>query len=803
MSPPIEPRPERSPLPTGTVTFLRTDVEGSMALARALGSRWDAVNAEHLAVLRQAVEAHDGVPVRTEGDALFAVFPEARAAVSAAIAAQRAMTDHPWPADARVQVRMGLHSGEAHLAGDDYGGFEVNRAARIAATGHGGQIILSGTTRELVADALPADAMIRELGRHALKDLPHPEALYQLDAPGLRSEFPPLRTGAAVIGDLPERMTSFVGRDAEIAEIEELLDAGRLVTLTGPGGIGKSSLALEIARRRAAAFPDGAWFVPLASLDDATEVRAAVARALGLFDGTERSAAETLPLFLRDRSVLLVMDNFEHLIDGAPAVADILRASPRSRALVTTRVALRIGGEQEYPVRPLTSEAARLFTDRARQVVPGWESSTGAPVVDEICELLDGLPLGIELAAARIAVMPLSSIRDRLAARSSLPGSGPRGVPDRQRTLEATIAWSHDLLDADLQGLLHDLSVFEGGFDVRRAELVTDSAARRTDVFDGLVTLAENNLIKPTADAGGSGGARYRLLRTIQTFALERLVDDGRELDVHRRHALAYLALAEEGGPQMGGHDQARWLDILGADHENLRTALRWSIDAGEAEIALRFVAALWRYWKQSGHLHEGRATTDDVLDMPWEGVSASVRGWGVAAGGNIAYWQGDSQRALRWYEEERDLARQSADDALEADAVFNIGHVVFVEGGDPIELERWLDDAEARYQALGDEMGLARARWGRGTMLMTIRRPGEAGVLFERMVPKFAALGDAQYHAMTLSSLGWTSFAQGNLPTAARYAARPDVRLVCTRARQRGDDAQPDANNRNPAAVL
>ena len=344
-------------------------------------------------------------------------------------------------------------------------------------------------------------------------------------------------------------------------------------------------------------------------------------------------------------------------------------------------------------------------------------------------------------------------------------------MPDRQRTLEATIAWSHDLLDADLQGLLHDLSVFEGGFDVRRAELVTDSAARRTDVFDGLVTLAENNLIKPTADAGGSGGARYRLLRTIQTFALERLVDDGRELDVHRRHALAYLALAEEGGPQMGGHDQARWLDILGADHENLRTAVRWSIDAGEAQTALRFVAALWRYWKQSGHLHEGRATTDDVLDMPWEGVSASVRGWGVAAGGNIAYWQGDSQRALRWYEEERDLARQSADDALEADAVFNIGHVVFVEGGDPIELERWLDDAEARYQALGDEMGLARARWGRGTMLMTIRRPGEAGVLFERMVPKFAALGDAQYHAMTLSSLGWTSFAQGNLPTAARYA--------------------------------
>lgn len=765
----IERRPERSALPTGTVTFLRTDVEGSMALARVLGPRWDEVNAEHLTILRRAIEAHGGVSVRTEGDALFAVFPEARAAVSAAIAAQRSMAEHPWPADAQVQVRMGLHSGEAHLAGDDYGGFEVNRAARIAATGHGGQIVLSDTTRGLVADALPADVMIRDLGRHALKDVPLPEALYQVDAPGLRSAFPPLRTGAAVVGDLPERMTSFVGREAEAAELGQLLETGRLVTLTGPGGIGKTSLALEVARQRASSFPDGAWFVALASLDDPAEVPSAVARTLGLFDGPERSAAQTLPLFLADRSALLVIDNFEHLIEAAPAVADILRASPRSRALVTTRTALHIAGEQEYPVRPLASEAARLFGERARQVMPGWDPGAGAAVVDEICELLDGLPLGIELAAARVAVMPLSSIRDRLAARSSLPGSGPRGVPDRQRTLEATIAWSHDLLDTDLQGLLHDLSVFEGGFDVGRAELVTADGSRRTDVFDGLVQLAEHNLIKPAANDGG--GARYRLLRTIQTFALERLVDEGRELDVRRRHALAYLDLAEAGGPQMGGPDQARWLDILGVDHENLRTALAWAIDTGETEIALRFVAALWRYWKQSGHLHEGRASADAALAMPWEGTSPSVRGWAVAAGGNIAYWQAESDTARRWYEEERELARRSGDEVLEADAVFNIGHVVFLGGGDQAEIARWLDDAESRFRALGDEAGLARAQWGRGTMLMTIRQPDQAAALFESMVPRFEALGDSQYHSMTMSSLGWTSFARGDVLAAARYA--------------------------------
>ncbi|MGZ8515060.1 MAG: nSTAND1 domain-containing NTPase, partial [Candidatus Limnocylindrales bacterium] len=310
-------RAGRTDLPTGTVTFLRTDVEGSMGLARQLGGRWDEVNATHLGIIRRAVDAHGGVCVRTEGDAFFGVFPEAGAAVVAAIDAQRALTAHEWPADGTVRVRMGLHSGEAHLAGDDYGGFEVNRAARIAAAGHGGQIVLSEPTRLLAEAALINGVSVRDLGRHVLKDVPVPEHLFQLDVPGLHTDFPPLRTVRPSAGNLPLRMTSFLGRDRELEELRVLLAANRLVTLTGPGGIGKTSLAVELARASGDTIPDGSWFVALDAIPDASLVSATIARAFGLYDSPDRPAFEGLTRYLADRSTLLVIDNFEHVISAA------------------------------------------------------------------------------------------------------------------------------------------------------------------------------------------------------------------------------------------------------------------------------------------------------------------------------------------------------------------------------------------------------------------------------------------------------------------------------------------------------
>ena len=372
---------------------------------------------------------------------------------------------------------MGLHSGEAHLAGDDYGGFEVNRAARIAAAGHGGQIVLSEPTRLLAEAALDDGVTFRDLGRHVLRDVPMPERLFQLDIPGLRNEFPPLRTSRPVDGNLPLRMTSFLGRDRELAEVRDLLGTSRLVTLTGPGGIGKTSLAVEVARSSAEVIPDGAWFVALDVVADPAQVPAVIARTLGLFDGPDRPAADGLSRYLADRSTLLVLDNFEHLLDAAPDVSVLLRASPGTRILVTSRAPLRINGEQEYPLGPLAlggpnPGAAALFVERARAVRPGWDPGPDRVAVEETCKLLDGLPLGVELAAARISLLPIGAIRDRLARRMPLPGSGQRDLPARQRTLEGTIGWSYDLLEPDQQRLLRDLSVFEGGFDYEQAAQV-------------------------------------------------------------------------------------------------------------------------------------------------------------------------------------------------------------------------------------------------------------------------------------------------------------------------------------------
>ena len=760
----------RTDLPTGTVTFLRTDVEGSMGLARALGAGWDDVNATHLGLIRRAVDAHGGVCVRTEGDAVFGVFPEAGAAVAAAIEAQRALAAHSWPAEGTVRVRMGLHSGEAHRAGDDYGGFEVNRAARIAAAGHGGQVLLSEPTR-LLADTVLTDGgvSVRDLGRHVLRDVPVPERLFQLDIPGIRSEFPPLRTSRPSEGNLPPRLTSFIGRDADLDELRTLLAANRLVTLTGPGGIGKTSLALELARSLADSVRDGAWFVALDEISDPWLVLPVVARTLGLFDGPERPAVDGLARYLEDRTCLLVLDNFEHLMQAAADVATLMRISSESRIVVTSRAPLRIAGEQEYPVRSLRvgSEAcSMLFTERARAVRPGWEAGTDSTVMDEVCGLLDGRPLGLELAAARVSVLPLRAIRDRLAARLPLPGSAPRDAPDRQRTLDRAIAWSHDLLGSDEQKLLHELAVFDGSFDLDQAVDVCGNRA-----FDGIATFVEQSLVTREPD-DPAGGVRFRLLQTIRAFALARLVEDGREDEVRHRHADAYLALALRAAPNLPGADQPRWLDRLALDHANLRAATQWSIDAGETALALRLVAALWRYWQIDGHLNEGNLLTNAALAMPGAEAPTAARLAAITAAGSIAYWRSETALADQLYREQLALAEQLGDDRAMADAVFNLIFTRYIQGDIEGALAT-IAQAQRRYELLGDERGLARVEWARGTAAMQAGDLPGAIAILERSVSTFEANGDAWYHATATGSLGWAYWMAGDKSAAHEWLFR------------------------------
>ena len=759
---------QRSDLPVGTVTFLRTDVEGSMSLARAHGATWEQANAGHLGLIRRAVEAHGGTSVRTEGDAFFGAFQEAGAAVSAAADAQRALSTHDWPDGIQVSVRMGLHSGEAHLAGDDYGGFDVNRVARIAAAGHGGQVLLSEPTRLLAEGALGGDLGARDLGRHVLRDLPTPERLYQLDIEGLRTDFPPLRTTRPSAGNLPARLTSFLGREAELEALDELLKQNRLVTLTGPGGIGKTSLAIQLGRAWQDRVPDGTWFVALDSIGEPGMVRAEIARSLGLFDGPDRPAADGLERYLADRSVVLVLDNFEHVLEAAGDVNSIVRASPGTRVVVTSRAALRVQGEQEYPVRPLDEGSAglELFTQRARAVRPAWDPEPERALVEEICSMVDGLPLALELAAARVSLLPVAAIRDRLVARMPLPGSGPRDVPQRQRTLEALIAWSHDLLGPDEQRLLHALAVFEGSFDVEQAASVSGS-----DPLDALAMLAEHSLVV-SDPAPESGGVRYRMLQTIRSFALDRLAASGLETHARRHHAVAMLALLEEAAPHLPGARQAHWLDRLAHDQANIRSATRWAIDAVEVELALGLVAKAWRFWQMAGHLAEGRDLADAALAMPGAEAPTAARLGAIVAAGGIAYWRAEVEAATRYYEEELDLAIRLGDRAAEADAHYNL---MFARNM-PVNPEGAWEEAEAAlriFEELGDERGVARATWARGTLTMARRGPSEALPIFHDAVAGFERTGDDWYHAMGAGSLSWCYFALGDPVEATRWAVQ------------------------------
>jgi predicted ATPase/class 3 adenylate cyclase len=770
-------------LPTGTVTFFRTDVEGSMRMASLLGSRWDALNTEQLALTRKAVADQGGHVVRTEGDALFAVFADARRAVAAAIAVQRAIAGHAWPPEAPVQVRIGLHSGEAHLAGDDYGGFDVNRAARIAAAGHGGQVVLSDPTRALVATDLPEGATVRDLGRHALKDVPHPERLFQLDVPGLRSDFPPLRTGQATLGNVPARLTSFVGRDEDLAMAGQLFLAGRLLTITGPGGIGKTSVAIELARRFAPDVEGGAWLVPLDAVAEPAGIPGAVARALGLYDGPAFQAGDGVARQLAGREVVLVLDNFEHLLDGASWVAGLLQASAGVRVIVTSRAPLRIAGEQEYPLAPLaatedhSSPAIRLFVDRARAARPGWDPGDGWADVREICDRLDGLPLGIELAAARVGVLTPAAIRDRLAARLPLPGQGPRGLPDRQRTLDGAIAWSYGLLGEGQRRLLRRLAVFDGDFDVEQARDLASAdgpAAGGADLLDDILELVDHSLLMPVAipDAGPRmGGLRFRMLETIQAFALRELAAAGEEDDARAVHAAVFLALAEAAARHLPGGEQARWLDRLFEDHANLHAALAWSIDHGRVETAQRLAYALWRYWQLGGHMREGRELVDRVVELAPE-EPTRARMWAVMAAGSIAYWQAESERAHRLYEEQLLLARQIGDLPGEADATFNLSATHFI-AGERQETIAYLHAARALYERLGDEVGASRTYWGEHNFLAYERRFDEALPALAESARRYEANGDVMYQALAAGSMAWMCMVTGDRSGGIEWGIR------------------------------
>lgn len=620
-------------LPQGTVTFLFTDIEGSTRLVQELGPRYRDVLETHQALLRDAFRA--GVEVGTEGDSFFAVFASATDAVAAAVDGQRALAGQAWPDGHRIRVRMGLHTGQASLGAGTYVGFDVHRAARIAAAGSGGQVLLSESMHALVSRDLPDGVTIRDLGTHRLKDLPVPERMFQLVVSGLDAEFPALRTVEGGRTNLPPQLTSFVGRKRELAELQALARAHRLVTVIGTGGTGKTRLMVQTAAELVGEQPDGVWLVELAPISDPDLIMQAVARGLGIRDSLGRPLGETVIDFLRTKSLLLLIDNCEHLIVNVAELAEqVLAACPAISLMASSREALGVAGERVFQVPSLSlpdavgeadehanagdgwfadvgaAEAVRLFVDRATAVLPSFSlTPSDAPAVVEICRRLDGIPLAIELAAARVPLLSVQEIAQRLGDRFRLLTGGRRTALPRQQTLQALIDWSWDLLTDDERMLLRRLSVFAGGCTIEAAvdvarlpDEVPAAGDPSLDMLEVIGRLVGRSLVV----VDRSGSTRYRLLETIRQYARDRLVAAGETSVLRNQHLAFYLRLALEAEPALVGPDMVAWLARLDAEADNLRTALDWAFEEDPLS-AMRLSVALAVYWR-SRSLAEGLA---------------------------------------------------------------------------------------------------------------------------------------------------------------------------------------------------
>ena len=616
--PPHEPTRRRGrnrSLPTGTVTFLFTDIEGSTALLQELGPDFLPTRDRHDHAIRAAIEQGGGIEIATEGDSFFAVFPTAIGALRAAVAAQRALAAEPATKGRRIEVRMGLHTGEGQLGGASYVGIDVHRAARIASAGHGGQVVVSDATRGLVESQLPDGVTLRDLGNHRLKDLPHSEHLHDLMIVGIRIDFPTLRSTTARPTNLPLQLTSFVGRHHEVSGLVAQLEASRLVTLTGVGGTGKTRLAVEVADSLVERYPDGVWFVDLSSAAEDEAVLGLTAAALAIKSEPGRAPLDSLLARLASSRTLLVLDNCEQVLD---AVADlavrILSRSPEVRILATSREALAIPGEAVRPVPALgipgtgttsveavaATDAVRLLVERASAVDPDFRlGDDNVAAVVSICRRLDGVPLALELAAAQMGALGPAQIDARLSDRFALLRSAARGDP-RHRTLETVLAWSYDLLDESERALLDRLAVFRGTFSMDAAEaVVTDDPIVRADVLDLIARVVRKSLV---VAEGRGPERRYRLLETVREYAWHRL-DAASELDRRRdRHFEWVLDLASRAASGLSGEDQVGWLDALDDDLENIEAGLAWSLgDPERAARALDAVNGLTNYWMARG----------------------------------------------------------------------------------------------------------------------------------------------------------------------------------------------------------
>jgi predicted ATPase/class 3 adenylate cyclase len=767
-------------LPTGpAVTFLFTDIEGSTRLEQGVGTAaWSAIVGQHDELLRGAIEGAGGVVVKTEGDAFFAAFADPRAAVEAAIAAQRALAVATWPDACQVRVRMGAHIGEGRLRArareepEDYVGIDVNYAARIAAAGNGGQIVVSQALVDALEGLHPPDAAGVELadaGLHAVKDFEEPRRLRRIVVAGAADDDRPLRTLEAP-SNLPGEVTDLVGREDEIERLSDVIDGNRIVTLTGPGGSGKTRLALGVAQAVRQRFPHGTWFVDLAAVRDPGMLEPTVASTLGLRDSPQLSLADALRAHLRDRTTLLVLDNLEQLLPpGADIVATIARGAPGVRFLVTSRELLRIGGEAGHPVPPLDPDAGvRLFEARATALRPDLAlGEDGRDIVRQICERLFGLPLAIELAAARVRLLSPALILERLTSSLDL-GGGSRDLPERQRTLRGAMAWSHELLSEPERRLFRRLSVFAGGWTAELAALVGDSDGTfGGDVLESLESLADKSLVRivPAGSVGaGADEARFDLHPLLREYALEKLDESGEQADMETIHASVIADIAERAGARILSAAGSAAIGRLDLEQHNIRAALGWSTRTGETQIGLRIMGAIWRWFQQRGRLREARSTLAQL--MANAAGDTRLRIAALAAEGGLAYWADDFDEARRAYEERLALADETGDAGLRADAHYDLGFM-FMIAQDPVGLREHEEQALALYTEIGHGEGELRARQA---LVLAVFLSGDNALALELEAENLAAfrkVGSAYQIADSMTFHAGVYFKSGDPETA------------------------------------
>ncbi len=706
-------------LPAGTVTFLFTDIVQSTELVQRLGDpAYAELIATYRALLRSAFAAHGGREIDTQGDAFFVAFARAGEAVRGALAIQRAIATHRWPPQTPLQVRIGLHTGAPLIEGGAYVGVDVHRASRICAAGHGGQVLLSQATRGLIADALPAGVQVQDLGEHQLRDLRRPERIFQLLYPQLPPGLPPLRSLGVQPHNLPVQLTSFIGREQEIADVKVLLAKTHLLTLTGPGGCGKTRLAAQAALQALPAYPDGVWLVELAALTDPALVPSAIAAAVGVREHTGRPPLETVADTLKNKQLLLILDNCEHLVKACAETAEaLLRAAARVTILATSRESLGARGETSYQVPSLTvptvretqapdvltkTEAVQLFTERAASIQPGFSLTPASSVdVAHIVQTLDGIPLAIELAAARVNVLSVPQIAERLHDRFHLLTTGGRTAAPRQQTMQATMDWSYDLLSESERVLLRRLSAFAGGFTLDTAEAVcTDTHVPGSQTLDLLSALVNKSLVMTI---GTTGDRRYRMLDTVRQYAWDKVHSSGEAAAVRDRHLQYFLAFAEQAESRVRGGAQRLWLDWLEMDHDNLRAALEWA-KTKHNESELRLAGALWLFWDLRGHWKEGRARLNSALER-YPDASPAPKAKAMYAAALLAWRQRDHAQAEALAAESLRMSRALPDEFGMACCLLVLGLIARREGRFQDAADRHAESL-ALFRKLKDDWG-------------------------------------------------------------------------------------------------